>query len=165
MRPQTMRDDAADKLWTLIKDIDVAMLTTDDQGLLRSRPMATVKRDFEGELWFFTRMSTHNPREIGGGERVSLSYAEPLRQTYVSVSGRARLVRDKDKADEMWTPDLRRWFPNGTEDEDIALLCVSVDEAEYWDTMSAAMMLAYGLAKTVTTSRETELGESEKLSF
>jgi general stress protein 26 len=165
MRPQTMRDDAADKLWALIKDIDVAMLTTEDHGLLRSRPMATVKREFEGELWFFTRMDAHKLREIGANERVSLSYAEPLRQTYVSVSGRARLVRDKDKAEEMWTPDLRRWFPNGAEDDDVALLCVSVDEAEYWDSMSSAMTLAYGLAKTVPMSGEAELGENEKLSF
>ena len=41
------------KLGELIKDIRIAMLTTvDEDGSLRSRPMATQDAEFDGVLWF-----------------------------------------------------------------------------------------------------------------
>ena len=43
------------KLWGMIKDIRVTMMTTiDDDGTLRSRPMVAQQSEFDGDLWFFT---------------------------------------------------------------------------------------------------------------
>ena len=48
-------NDNTKKLRELIKDIKYAMLTTtEDDGTLRSRPMATLQTEFDGDLWFFT---------------------------------------------------------------------------------------------------------------
>lgn len=45
--------ESVEKLRELIKDIDIAMLTTiDEDGTLRSRPMGTQKAEFDGDLWF-----------------------------------------------------------------------------------------------------------------
>ncbi len=82
------------------------------------------RRTFDGTLWFFTRASSHKVVEVAEDQRVNLSYAHPGKQDYVSVSGRASLVRDRAAIDEHWTESLRTWFPKGKDDPEIALLKV-----------------------------------------
>ena len=54
-----MSDAEQAKLWEIVRDIPVALLTTDDHGTLRSRPMVAQQANFDGTLWFFTRRSSH----------------------------------------------------------------------------------------------------------
>jgi general stress protein 26 len=80
MATQTDRDAAVRKLGEMIKEIEVAMLTTvDDDGTLRSRPMVTQKTDFDGDLWFFTRADSPKVDEVRRAEAVNLSYATPAK--------------------------------------------------------------------------------------
>src|SRR3954470_2266389 len=84
------------KIASLIKDIRFAMLTTVcPDGSLRSRPMATQRDEFDGVLWFFTSANEPKVREIQSDAHVNVSYADPDKNNYVSLSGRATLVRDK----------------------------------------------------------------------
>ena len=154
-----------EKIRDLIKGIRFAMLTTvDTDGSLRSRPMATQEAEFDGELWFFTGASSPKVDEVERDHRVNVSYAAPDDNTYVSVSGTARLVRDKAKAKELWNPALKAWFPEGLDDPDLALLRVRVEKAEYWDSPSSKMVQLYGLAKAVLTGkRADDIGENEKI--
>jgi general stress protein 26 len=125
-----------DTLGQLIADVEIAMLTSVRRdGRLVSRPLRTLRADhvFDGTLWFFVRASSHAAGEIDGDPRVNLAYASPTRNTYVSVSGRARLVDNRAKVAELWTPALELYFQNGREDRDLVLLRVDVDGAEYWD--------------------------------
>lgn len=157
-------DDPVGKLAELIEDIEIAMLTTaEEDGTLRSRPMATQKEPFDGELWFFTQASAPKVDEIEADRHVNLSYAQPKDQRYVSVSGTAQLVRDKAKAKQFWNPVLKAWFPDGLDDPDLALLRVRVSEAEYWDAKSAKLVQLAGLAKALITRQEYHPGENEKL--
>ncbi|MBC7907056.1 MAG: pyridoxamine 5'-phosphate oxidase family protein [Rhodospirillaceae bacterium] len=137
-----------DNFWRLIQDIPITMLTTQDtDGTLRSRPMVAHQQQFDGELWLFTRAGSHKAGEVQQNHQVNLSYAEPARQTYVSVSGWAELLRDGDKIRQLWSDALSKWFPRGPDDPDLALLCVRVEHAECWDTAASAMVRAYGTAK------------------
>src|SRR3546814_4953217 len=73
----TQTGDEAKKLWEMIGDIRICMMTTiDDDGSLRSRPMAGVQDEFEGELWFFTRASSHKAQEVESHRRVNLRSEE-----------------------------------------------------------------------------------------
>jgi general stress protein 26 len=120
------------KLWEIVRDIPVALLTTDDQGTLRSRPMVARQPTFDGTLWFFTRRSSHKSIELGDNYHVNLSYAAPGRNAYVSVSGLAQVVRDPAKQRELWNEEVARWIPADPADDDLALLKVEVQQAEYW---------------------------------
>ena len=152
------------KLGKLIKGIKVAMLTTqDDDGTLRSRPMATQQAEFDGTLWFFTQASSHKVDEIDREHNVNLSYADGGDNRFVSVSGRARLVREKGKIDELWSPILKAWFPKGKDDPDVALLRVDVEKAEYWDAPSSTLVKLVGFAKAVVTGQTYAPGENKKL--
>ncbi len=146
------------KLWDLIKTVEIAMMVTEDGDFLRSRPMAVSQKEFDGKLWFFTRASAHKVTEVEHDERVNLSYAHPGKQDYVSVSGTAKLVKDKAAIDKHWTESLKTWFPKGKEDPEVALLEVTVKQAEYWDAPSSTMLHAYGYVKAVVTGESPQPG-------
>lgn len=113
------RDKADDikKLSELLKDIRIAMLTTvDDDGSLRSRPMATQDTDFDGTLWFFTDYDSGKSHEIEHDHHVNVSYSKPGDQVYVSVTGTARVLRDEAMTKKLWSPFHKAWFPKGPED-------------------------------------------------
>ncbi len=158
-----MDQDQADKLWELIKATKFAMLTTEDGGELRSRPMAASQSSFDGTLWFFTRASAHKVDEVRSDQRVGVSYADPDKQNYVSMSGQATLVRDQAAIDAHWGESLRTWFPKGKEDPDVALLKVEVSQAEYWDAPNSTMLHAYGYVKARLTGTPPAGGENEKV--
>lgn len=160
----TQADDTQ-KLWKLIEGIEIAMLTTEDEGHLRSRPMAVVQDEFDGFLWFFTRTSAHKVTEVQEDQRVNLAYSHPGKQHYVSVSGSAQLVRDPQAIKAHWREAMRTWFPKGAEDPDLALLRVRVQQAEYWDAPSSAMIYAYGYVKAALTGEPPHPGENRKLNF
>lgn len=154
----------ARKLWQLVGEIRLAMLTTRDEGVLRSRPMECVKVEDDGVLWFFTKASSPKTAEVAEDREVNLALADKANQNYVSLSGRAAIVRDRAKASELWNEDQRTWFPGGIDDPELALLRVKVEQAEYWDRPSSAMVAAHGLVRAVT-DEAPELGENEKLTF
>ena len=153
----TTSNDTA-KLWDMIKTVEIAMMVTEDEGLLRSRPMAMSQKEFDGTLWFFTRASSHKVAEVQAEQRVNLAYSHPGKQDYVSVSGNAALVRDRAAIDEHWAESVRTWFPKGKDDPDIALLKVTVQQAEYWDAPSSTMLHAYGYLKAVATGESPQPG-------
>jgi general stress protein 26 len=156
-------DDGREKLWQMIKDTKFAMLTSEDGGHLRSRPMVASQKSFDGALWFFTRASSHKVTEVQSDNQVNVSYADPDAQNYVSISGTAHVTRDPAAIHEHWSEALRTWFPKGREDPDIALLRVDVDQAEYWDAPSSTMLHAYGYVKAALTGTPPHPGGNEKL--
>jgi len=164
MTTATRTDEHVQKLADLIRDIDIAMLTTvAEDGSLRSRPMATQKAEFDGVLWFFTRASAPKVDEVQRDQHVNVSYADPAHNRYVSVSGTAHLVRDPHKIRELWNPAYKAWFPHGLDDPDLALLRVFPERAEYWDSSSGTMVHIIGYVKAVLTGTEYRPGEHEKL--
>ena len=159
------QDDAKQKLWSMMQDIRIAMLTTEDGGHLRARPMAASQTGFDGTLWFFTQASSHKVAEVGADQRVGITYADAGKQNYVSLSGTATLVRDMPSIEAHWSEAIRTWFPKGKTDPDIALLKVTVHSAEYWDVPSSTMVYAYGYLKAVVTGEAPDPGENRKVSF
>jgi general stress protein 26 len=154
------------KIRDLIKDIDYAMLTTiDSEGKLHSRPMSTNREvEFNGDVWFFTYASSLKVDEVNRHHEVNVSYAAPNKNSYVSLTGTAEIVRDKDKLKELWQPQLKAWFPKELDEPDIALLKVNVEKAEYWDSPSSIVANAISLVKAVTTGKPaSNIGEHAKV--
>ena len=157
------RNQSIEKLGDLINEIDFCMLTTMDDGHLRSRPMSTQKFEFDGDLWFFTSDQTHKIEEIERDNRVNVSYAQPDEDRFVSVSGTAEMVKDRAKMEELWNPILKAWFPKGLEDPNLCLLKLLVEKAEYWESPSGALVQMAGFVKAIVTGKEAEWGDNEKI--
>jgi general stress protein 26 len=94
---------------------------------------------------------------------VNASFADVDEQRYASLSGRAKVVRDRAKIEELWKPELKAWFPEGTETPDIALLKVTVAHAEYWDGSQSIIAHAVSFVSSLIKGEPAELGENEKL--
>jgi general stress protein 26 len=154
-----------EKLREMIKDIDFCMLTTmDEQGDPHSRPMSSNGDiDPNGDLWFFTAASSHKVSEVEASPKVNVSFADPENQRYVSVTGVAHLVRDRKKIDELWRPEFKMWFPEGKDDPEIALLKVSLEKGEYWDSPSSAIGYALSFVSSLVTGKQPEFAENRKV--
>lgn len=163
---QTHTDDL-EKLRALVKDIDFCMLTTvDEQGDLHSRPMsANGEIDPNGDLWFFTGASSHKVTEVKQSPKVNVSFADPQNQHYVSITGAAQMVRDQKKIDELWKPEFKMWFPKGKDDPEVALLRISMEKAEYWDSPSSTVGYALSFVSSLITGKQPDFGENKKVEF
>ncbi len=153
-------DQSMEKVAQLVEEIKFAMLTTHDRdGVLRSRPMSTLQMDSDGCLWFFTGAHSFKVGDVREDAHVNLAYARSDKQDYLSVAGTAEVIRDRQKMQQLWTPWLKPWFPDGLDDPELVLLKVTVVEADYWDAPGSAVKRLYGLAKGMLTGNTDALGE------
>ena len=84
-------DPNAQKLFDLVRDIRVCMMTTEESdGSLHSRPMAVQQQDFDGDPWFFTSKDSVKTDELAANNQVNIAFSAPDENRYVSVSGDAQ---------------------------------------------------------------------------
>jgi general stress protein 26 len=166
MAEKTERSESIAKIRDLIKDVRVAMLTTiAEDGTLYSRPMMTQEAAFDGTLWFLTGRDTAKAADVAGHRSVNVSYAQPDDDRFVSLSGVATIVRDRQKAGQLWSQRHRAWFPGGLDDPNLVLLQIDVQAAQYWDTASGAMVGLAGFPKAPATGRRHAGAEPEKVTL
>ena len=135
-----------ERLDHLIRGIEVAMLVTvDEDGMPRSRPMLMPARKFDGFLWFLTKASSHAVGEVAFNRRVNVSLASPERQRYVSICGTVEVIYDRVAIEALWQPEYGAIFPLGLDDPDLALLKVAVEDAEYWTSPMDARVHVFGV--------------------
>ena len=153
------------KIQELISSIKVGMLVTldDGQGAMYARPMQTQEMDADGCLWFFSREDTDKDYEIRQDALVNVSYADSNNSNFVSVSGKANVVHDKAKMEELWSPIMKAWYPQGLETPGISLIKVEIDSAAYWDTSASTMVEIYKIAKAIVTGTQYQDGEHGKV--
>lgn len=157
-----MQHNGADfsKLWELIKDIRFAMLTVrHGDGTLRSRPMTTQneKDDRGGTLWFFASRRGESVFDLQQSADVNVCYSDIGKDAYVSVSGKARIVDDIEKKRALFGTLAKAWFPGGAEDPDLALMAVTIEQAEYWDVKSSHLTQLVKMATAALTGKPVRL--------
>lgn len=131
------RKKAINKLGEMMRDIRIAMLTTvDEDNSLRSRPMALADLE-DGTMWFFTNKFSEKVDEIKDNSHVNLAFADKINSNYISISGKAIMVKDQDEINKRYTTELNEWFPDGKQDVRLTLLKITPSKAEYWDNSSS----------------------------
>ena len=120
------------ELERLIADFDIAMLVTFSMaGAPRGRPMAIAGTGDEGELYFTTRSEDEKLSEILQSPAVAVTLQ--ARDRYVSLTGKARLETNVQLAEELWSPTMKVWFPDGFEGSQFTVIRVDPVYAEFWD--------------------------------
>jgi general stress protein 26 len=153
------------KLGELIRDIRIALLTTvDHDGRLHTRPVQTLQvDDADRSLWFFTDWNSPKVDELHHDVRVSLGYSDPDKNVFVAVSGSGSLFRDIQKAKQLWSIEQRAYYPEGPEDERLAVLRVLIERAEYWTAPGRTSYLVAAMTATVTGTPANVIGENRKI--
>lgn len=119
-------------LMSMLKGFDVGILTTQTgRGEIRGRPMALAQVTEGGTVHLATSLSSPKVTEIAENPAVAVLLQDSKR--WVSLSGHARVVRDRVLIEKLWSEAWKLWFPNGKSDPDLILIAVDVDEGEYWD--------------------------------
>ncbi len=131
-----------------------AMITSiDERGTLSSRPVTVQRFDDSGDLWFLVDRNADWVGPLHGGP-VNASIADD--RTWVSFAGRASLVTDSAKIDELSDPMSETFFEDGA--EPVALHIVT-DRIEWWASPNKAVQIVE-LAKAKLTDSEPGMGSS-----
>ena len=150
-----------EKIAELIKDTHICMMTTAAvNGSFDSRPMATQKATFDGTVWFLTRHESGKVKELEHDAHIGLMYADTSNAKYVTAKGKAEVSQDKAKIKELWNPMFKAWFPEGEDDPSIAVLKVTVQEAQYWEASSSKILRGAKYLAAAVTGGKVELGET-----
>lgn len=162
MQVMHQQTEGLQKIAGLIEEVRTGMLTTPAMdGHMHSRPMQALQIDSSGSVWFITR--TDALGKEADSQSLNLSFADPSAGTYVSLSGSSVLLRDQAKIDELWSPLMKAWFPEGKDDPSIAVLRVDIDSGEYWDASSSSMVRLVGLAASAIAGKEIALGDNDRV--
>ncbi|OJF12711.1 pyridoxamine 5'-phosphate oxidase family protein [Couchioplanes caeruleus] len=152
-----------DKLKELVKDARIGMLTTmTADGRHVSRPMALQDVEFDGDLWFFAYADSDLVAQIRSYPQVNVSFSDAKQHAWTSVSGVAVQTDDRAKAEELWSPPLKAWFPDGLETPHLTLVKVHAESAEYWEAAhSSRVVTLLGYVKAAVTGKTPDAGEHE----
>ncbi|SMH47357.1 General stress protein 26 [Rathayibacter oskolensis] len=156
-------DDIA-QIAELVSSAKIGLLTTvTATGQLVSRPLAAQDTDFDGNLWFFTQDPSPKVDDIRANPSVNVAFES--KKGYLSVAGSASVVHDTAKIDELWTPSVSAWFPEGKEDPTIALLRVQAETVELWAMDEPRPVVLFKVLKAAVTGDQPDVGENRTVSF
>lgn len=129
------------------------MLTTmTDSGQHVSRPMAVQEADFDGDLWFFAYEDSDKVRQLRAHPAVNVSLSNQEQSEWTSISGRAEVVQDRSKMEQLYSPALKVWFPDGLDTPGVTLIRVHADSAEYWDSPASTTKKLVGAIRAALTN-------------
>lgn len=146
-----------DEIARTVERLRVAMMTTTgDDGSLQSRPMAVMRVDDDGTLWFFAQEGSHKLEHL---RRVNLAFADRDDGDYLSISGDGEVVRDRPTITGLWSAAAKPWFPAGADDPNLVALRIRPASIEYWDASSSSMRRMLAMARAVVTGTRADIGE------
>jgi general stress protein 26 len=153
------------KLWELIKDIRFAMLAHRHGDGLHAHPLTTQNKSLHaGEpLYFFVSKRTEVGQRLRTDGRVCLTYADPHKDRYISITGQARISEDAAKKKELFNALAKAWFPGGHDDPDLELVEVEIEHAEYWDVKESKTTQVLKMAAAAVSGHRPEMGEHREL--
>ncbi|MFI5243341.1 MAG: pyridoxamine 5'-phosphate oxidase family protein [Gemmatimonadales bacterium] len=156
-----------EELYSLVEGIDIAMLTNRGyDGTLTSRPMSTQPKRPRVDFWFVTSTETHKVDEIEAQPEVNLAYYNNKSREWVSVSGTARIVTDRELIRTLYKPDWKAWFGDeggarngGPNDPRLALIEVEAHEATYLKSNQPRAVQLFKVAKAMITGEPPKVGD------
>ncbi|HEX8152277.1 MAG TPA: pyridoxamine 5'-phosphate oxidase family protein [Thermoanaerobaculia bacterium] len=167
-----MSNEKLQKFYELVEELQVAMFTTRRaDGRLVSRPMATQRRAAGADLWFVTDRASAKLEEIGGDPHVNLAYYKDRTREWISVSGKARFVEDREKIRELYAPDWRAWFgdeggeKDGTPDDPrMVLIAIDIEMAHYLEVNKPQPVVLFEVVKGMVTGKRPDVGQVQEVS-
>ncbi|NNU45144.1 pyridoxamine 5'-phosphate oxidase family protein [Ramlibacter montanisoli] len=156
-------------LWGLIKDTRFCMLShRHTDGTLHSHPLTTQNKELgeDGCLYFFVSRSSEVGQRLQQDGNVNLAYANVEKDTWVSVTGTARVSQDMQKKKKLFNVMAKAWFPGGVDDPNLELVEVKIEEAEYWNVKENKLLQLLKMGKAAATgTRPDGMGEHAEVHF
>jgi general stress protein 26 len=157
---ETGQEQEAERVWDSIEKIDTAMLVTHGAKGLHARPMSTIVRRLDGEIWFLTDDCGSKDSELARNKDVALTFSKG--STHVAISGEAEICEGRATIRDLWNPGAQAYYPQGPDDPSIRAICVRPTIAELWDGPSRPVALVQMAFAHVTGRSADGMGENIK---
>ncbi len=156
-----------DELYELIDDMKVCLMTTArPDGHLVTRPMEVRERASGADLWFVTNVESEKLDELAHNPHVNLGFYNDKSREWVSVSGTAKLTQDRELVRELYTPDLKAWFPEesetrdgGPDDPRIALVLVEAHTVIFSKQNRPRPVVLFEIARAMVTGSAPKVSD------
>lgn len=160
-----MRENDLKQFTEILETFETAMLVTQRDSELRSRPMRIADKTQDGRVWFVTSIDSGKLEELTENPQVNVAMQDDAR--FLSISGTVRATRDRAKVDELWDESYDVWFSKGRDDPTVVLLEIVPTYVEYWDRSGAdALKFMFEAAKSaVSGDAANDVGTHGKLDF
>lgn len=89
-----------------------AFITLDASGHPQARTVQPVAPDSSMHVWFATNPLSRKVGEVTHDARATLYYYDPASLAYVSLVGRARVVRTRAEVDRHWNDAWTTYYPD-----------------------------------------------------
>jgi general stress protein 26 len=99
------------------------MLTTQFPSGLRARPVEA-RVDGSGYIHVLTDVHSAKQGDIGASPDVGLVFIDAKQKAYLSITGRASIIRGAGTIKALWRTIDTVWWPGGPADADVRLLRV-----------------------------------------
>jgi len=155
-------DEALAKIRELLKGFPIAFMVTVQNGTPTARPIGVVgdHAAFDGSLWFITDKRSRKVTAIASGATTALLFQNDKEGAYLHLSGRATVVDDRTRLEELYTTLQRTWFPLGLDDPNITLVRFDAEQGDYWDSHDSLVRLAFAFAKSLVTKTPGKSGNA-----
>jgi general stress protein 26 len=163
-RIDIMNSREIDRVWDIIEKVGVAMLTTQFAGGLRARPLEARPDREAGIIWFLTDVRSGKDDEVAASPEIGLVFIDTGDKAYLSITGRAEILRDTAQAAAIWKSSDQVWWPGGPDDPTLRVLRVEPKTAELWDGPSSSAIAAFEFVKAKLAGTKPNLGENRKIS-
>lgn len=152
------------KLKELVDHNSICMFTSNvDEVPLPTRPMTTQEVDDEGNFWFFSSKVSHKNDEISSDSRVQLLFANTSESEFLTVYGKASIIEDRRKVEELWSPLVKAWFQEGKDDPDLTLIKVTPETAYYWEPKQNKMVTLFKMAASAVSGKQMDIGKQGRI--
>lgn len=153
--PPNIQPIPAERVWEMLKAIDIAMLVTRSSEGIRGRPMSTIPSPEKGVVYILTESDSSAARDIRVDGSVFLAYQG--RGDHVALEGQATVNPEQGLVKDLWNPGAEMFWPRGPEAHDVVTLVIDPLHADVWDGPG----LLRGIAKIVAGAvkgRSPDLG-------
>jgi general stress protein 26 len=150
------------RVWDIVEQVGVCMLTTHAAGGFRARPVEARPDRKAGLIWFVTDLHSGKEHEIESEHDVGLVFIDAKANAYLSITARAEVRRDHAKAAEIWRTTDNVWW-HGPDDPNVCVLRVQPVTAELWDGPSSRLVATFEFVKARLAGAPPNLGENRKV--
>ena len=130
---------------------------------MRARPMAMRPARAEGVIYFLTDVDAPKAAEIRRNESICLALADNRSQKYVSITGHAEIIDDRNRIREVWSIYDKAFWPD-KDDPRIRVLRVTPESAEFWEG-AGTVVTAVKLVAAMASGERMNVGANEKVGF
>ena len=148
--------EAAEKIKELAEATRTCLMMTNlEQRPFSVRPMALQKVDDRGCIYFFSERNSEKNAELERSNEMHLTFSNDSKSEYLSLYGFAKVYRDQQEIDEMYSAFVNTWF-EGKDDPNITIIKFIPQTGHYWDTKNGKIVALAGMMIGAITGKETD---------